>query len=108
LSGVLLDEQEDDGREYSLPPLDEMRHNSDIGLTISHFSNLCKNLKKFLSMIELEPNPYPDGEDGRYVPDIGLTIAHVRRGRGSRHVTLDHEFPPTTTRTNKIPSQPSP
>jgi len=31
-------------------------------------------------MIELEPNPgYPDGEDGRYVPDIGLAIAHVRR-----------------------------
>jgi len=77
---VLLNEQEEeeDGREDPLPLLDETRHDSDIGLTISHFSKLCRT---FLS-VEPEPEPEPgylnpEGEDDTF--DIGLTIAHVRR-----------------------------
>ena len=45
--------------EKTLPPLDD---DSDIGLTISHFSELCRT---FLSVVEPEPEPgylNPDGE----------------------------------------------
>ena len=74
VQGVLLNEQEDeDGREDPLPPLDETRHDSDIGLTISHSRSFVGRSCRWLSLI-LDILVKVDDTF-----DIGLTIAHARR-----------------------------